>query len=153
MDAVTDPAPEVRFRTRRKLRFADCDPARIAFYPRYFEMLNGIVEDWFEAMGWGFGELHLKRDVGIPTRRLEADFLKPSYLGDMLDLELSVLKVGRTSVDLETRFRCGEELRWKVKQTLVLVDMTQAKAVPWPDDLRKKLEGGAPVDASADFTD
>ena len=53
-----------------------------------------------------------------------------------------MLKVGRTSVDLETRFRCGEELRWKVKQTLVLVDMKQAKSVPWPDDLREKLEGG-----------
>lgn len=148
MDSSTRP---VRFRTRRKVRFADVDPARIAFYPRYFEMLNGIVEDWFETMGWGFAEMHLSRDIGIPTRRLEADFLRPSYLGDLLDLELSVLKVGRTSVDLETRFRCGEELRWKVKQTLVLVDMTTATAVPWPDDLRAKLESGP--SRSADFTD
>lgn len=151
MNAVAHPGPNVRFRTRRKVRFADVDPARIAFYPRYFEMLNGIVEDWFEAMGWGFGEMHLKRDIGIPTRKLEADFLRPSYLGDMLDLELSVLKVGRTSVDLETCFHCGEELRWKVKQTLVLVDMTAACAVPWPDDLRAKLEGG-PANG-ADFID
>jgi 4-hydroxybenzoyl-CoA thioesterase len=142
MDSMTEPARAIRFHTRRKLRFADVDPARIAFYPRYFEMLNGIVEDWFESMGWGFAEMHLEREIGIPTRKLEADFLRPSYLGDMLDLELSVLKVGRTSVDLETRFRCGEELRWKVKQTLVLVDMKQAQAVPWPDDLRQKLESG-----------
>lgn len=148
---MTEPGRAIRFHTRRKLRFADVDPARIAFYPRYFEMLNGIVEDWFESMGWGFAEMHLERDIGIPTRKLEADFLRPSYLGDMLDLELSVLKVGRTSVDLETRFRCGDELRWKVKQTLVLVDMKKAVAVPWPDDLRAKLEGGAP--GGTDFTD
>lgn len=133
--------PPVRFRTQRKVRFADCDPARIAFYPRYFEMLNGIVEDWFESMGWGFGEMHLERDIGIPTRRLEADFLKPSHLGDILDLKLGVLKVGRTSVDLQTRFMCGEELRWTVKQTLVLIDMKAERPVPWPDDLRAKLEG------------
>ncbi len=137
---MTTPPP-VRFRTQRKVRFADCDPARIAFYPRYFEMLNGIVEDWFEAMGWGFGEMHLKRDIGIPTRRLEADFLKPSFLGDVLDLELSVLKVGRTSVDLRTRFLCAEEVRWTVNQTLVLVDMKGLGAIPWPDDLREKLAG------------
>lgn len=133
--------PPVRFHTRRKVRFADCDPARIAFYPRYFEMLNGIVEDWFDSMGWGFGEMHIERDIGIPTRRLEADFLRPSHLGDILDLKLSVLKVGTTSVDLQTRFMCGDELRWTVKQTLVLVDMKAARPVPWPDDLRAKLQG------------
>lgn len=152
MDAVTRPGGEVRFHAQRKVRFADVDPARIAFYPRYFEMLNGIVEDWFGAMGWGFGEMHLKRDIGIPTRKLDADFLRPSYLGDLLDLELSVLKVGRTSVDLETRFLCRSELRWTVKQTLVLVDMKTASAVPWPDDLRAKLEGGTLPGASG-FSD
>jgi 4-hydroxybenzoyl-CoA thioesterase len=133
--------PPVRFHTQRKVRFADCDPARIAFYPRYFEMLNGIVEDWFESMGWGFGMMHLERDIGIPTRRLEADFLRPSRLGDLLDLNLSVLKVGRTSVDLRTRFTCAEELRWTVNQTLVLVDMKAERPVPWPEDLRGKLVG------------
>ena len=138
---MTPTEPTVRFHTQRKVRFADCDPARIAFYPRYFEMLNGIVEDWFESMGWGFGEMHLKRDIGIPTRRLEADFLRPSHLGDLLDLKLSVLKVGRTSVDLRTRFMCGDELRWTVNQTLVLVDMKAEKSVPWPEDLRAKLVG------------
>jgi len=138
---VITPPPPARFRTQRKVRFADCDPARIAFYPRYFEMLNGIVEDWFEAMGWGFGEMHLKRGIGIPTRRLEADFLKPSFLGDLLDLELSVVRVGRTSVDLHTRFLCGEEVRWTVNQTLVLVDMKTLAATPWPEDLRGKLAG------------
>lgn len=131
----------VRFQTQRKVRFADVDPARIAFYPRYFEMLNGIVEDWFEAMGWGFGEMHLERDIGIPTRRLEAEFEMPSRLGDRLDLKLSVVRVGRTSLDLHTRFFCGEEMRWQVAQTLVLVDMKTGRPVPWPDDLRARLEG------------
>ena len=28
------------------VRFAHCDPAGIVFYARYFEMINGVVEDW-----------------------------------------------------------------------------------------------------------
>ena len=36
------------FTTTRKVRFEHCDPAGIVFYPRYFEMINGTVEDWFE---------------------------------------------------------------------------------------------------------
>jgi 4-hydroxybenzoyl-CoA thioesterase len=34
-----------RFETTRVLRFGDCDPAGIAYYPRYFDLLNGVVED------------------------------------------------------------------------------------------------------------
>ena len=30
------------------VRFAHCDPGGIVFYARYFEMINGVVEDWFE---------------------------------------------------------------------------------------------------------
>jgi acyl-CoA thioesterase FadM len=30
------------------VRFGHCDPATFVFYPRYFEMINSFVEDWFE---------------------------------------------------------------------------------------------------------
>ena len=29
------------------VRFSHCDPAGIIFYPHYFVMFNGLVEDWF----------------------------------------------------------------------------------------------------------
>ena len=29
------------------VRFSHCDPAGIVFYPQYFIMFNGLVEDWF----------------------------------------------------------------------------------------------------------
>ena len=35
------------FQISTKVRFGDVDPAGIVFYPRYFEMLNAAVEDWF----------------------------------------------------------------------------------------------------------
>ena len=30
------------------VQFAHCDPAGIVFYARYFEIINEVVEDWFE---------------------------------------------------------------------------------------------------------
>ena len=35
------------YRSTVLVRFADCDPAGIVFYPRYMEMFNALVEDWF----------------------------------------------------------------------------------------------------------
>ena len=39
------------FQTQIEVRFADCDPAGIVFYPRYFEMFNGLVDVWFRRTG------------------------------------------------------------------------------------------------------
>jgi 4-hydroxybenzoyl-CoA thioesterase len=33
--------------TRVPIRFQHTDPAGIVFYPRYFEILGQIIEDWF----------------------------------------------------------------------------------------------------------
>ena len=36
------------FKTHIKIRFNHVDAAGIVFYPRYYEMLNQVVEEWFE---------------------------------------------------------------------------------------------------------
>src|SRR3954470_9077689 len=115
--------PPVRFTRQRKVRFADVDPAGIAFYPRYFEMLNETVEDWLDGLGWGFGRLHLQNRSAVPARRIEAHFLKPSRLDDVLDVALVVDNVGRTSLSLKVDFTCAGEARWTAKMVLVMIDM------------------------------
>ena len=77
------------FVSRQKVRFAHVDGAAIVFYPRYFEMLNAAVEDFFAAVvGVDFAQLHGERRLGVPTVRLDAEFVVASRLGDELDFEL-----------------------------------------------------------------
>ena len=41
-----------RFERRRRIRFGQCDPAGIVFYPQYFVLFNALVEDWVsDALG------------------------------------------------------------------------------------------------------
>ena len=37
------------FTVTRRLRFAQCDPAGIAYYPSYFEICDQAIEDWTVA--------------------------------------------------------------------------------------------------------
>jgi 4-hydroxybenzoyl-CoA thioesterase len=63
------------------VRFAHCDTAGIVFYPRYFEMFSGVVEDWCaDGLGVSFRELHLEQGLGLPTVHIETDFAAPSQL-------------------------------------------------------------------------
>ena len=56
------------FTVTQRVRFQHCDPAGIVFYPRYFEMLNATIEEWFDDPP----RPALRRDprpdgLGVPT--------------------------------------------------------------------------------------
>ena len=126
-------------RVERTVRFADCDAAGIVFFPRYFEMLNEVVETWFEsALGCSFRTLHLAQDQGVPTARFEVEFHAPSRLEDRLVLELDVERLGRASATLRHRVSCDGQSRLTGRQTIVFVG-EQMRARPWPDDLRVRM--------------
>ena len=127
------------FTTERRVRFADCDAAGIVFFPRYFEMLNGVVEDWFAGpLQTSFRELHVDRRVSVPTAAVEARFIAPSRLEDELTFALTVTKLGRSSCSLRHRISSGGALRFEARQTFVYVGLS-LKPEPWPADLRARI--------------
>jgi len=127
------------FTTERSVRFADCDAAGIVFFPRYFEMLNGVVEDWFAGpLQVSFRELHVNRRVSVPTAAVEARFIAPSRLEDELTFALTVTRLGRSSCSLRHRISAGGTLRFEASQTFVYVGLS-LKPEPWPEDLRARM--------------
>jgi 4-hydroxybenzoyl-CoA thioesterase len=127
------------FTTQRRVRFADCDAAGIVFFPRYFEMLNGVVEDWFAGpLGASFRELHLERHVSVPTAAVEARFIAPSRLEDDLSFSLTVTRLGGASCGLRHRITAGEQLRFEATQTIVYVGAS-LKPEHWPEALRTRI--------------
>jgi 4-hydroxybenzoyl-CoA thioesterase len=128
------------FKTRIPIRFGDCDSAGIGFYPRYFEMINNAVEDWFEELGYSFKRLHLEDHTSVPTVRFEVDFTQASRLGDMLEFSLMVDRLGQSSCRMRIQAHCHGELRMDVRQTIVFVDMATMSPAPWPDELRARME-------------
>jgi 4-hydroxybenzoyl-CoA thioesterase len=134
-------AAAIGFNMPVTVRFGDCDPAGIVFYPRYFEMFNNLVEDWCaQGLGASFQELIGVRGLGLPAVSISTDFVATSKLGDMLRAELSVTKVGSSSITAAIRLR-GEDGAERVRATLVLVlmDLKQACATPIPDAMRERI--------------
>lgn len=35
---------------KHRIRFSECDPAGIVFYPQYFVMFNDCIEKWMDSM-------------------------------------------------------------------------------------------------------
>jgi len=132
---------EPAYRAEILVRFDDCDPAGIVFYPRYFEMFNRLVEDWCrEVLDFGFPELIFERGWGLPTVHLEVDFTAASRMGEVLTATLEVRSVGRSSIGLRVVMRGpdgSDRVRGEV--VLVLTDRKLGKARPLPEDLRARI--------------
>lgn len=131
------------FKKRFAVRFRHCDPAGIVFYPRYFEMMNDLLEDFLAELGAPFAELHGGRE-GVPTVALEASFARPSFLGDALEVEMAVTRLGESSFSLAYSASCGGELRFTATSTLVYVangGRGKVRSLPLPEGLRIGMRG------------
>lgn len=128
------------FTVPQKILFQHCDPAGIVFYPRYFEMINAAVEGWFEeGLGVSFAEMHGARGSAVPTVTIDTTFQNPSHLGDMLDIEITVLKIGGASLDLQVQAYSGGTTRFESTLTLVYIDKDAGRPRPWPNDIRDTI--------------
>jgi 4-hydroxybenzoyl-CoA thioesterase len=120
------------------VEFNHCDPAGIVFYPRYFEMVNSVVENFFlQDVGYPFARM-MAESAGVPTARIEANFRAPSRLGDRLDFTLDVTRVGGASVTFAIGAACEGQQRFGLDLTLVWVTKG-GKATQWPDVIRARL--------------
>jgi 4-hydroxybenzoyl-CoA thioesterase len=128
------------FTLQQKVRFQHCDPAGIVFYPRYFEMITAVVEEWFaQRLGVPFEILHGSLGGAVPTASISVDFHTPSKLGDVLEFRLKPTRIGRSSVALSIVAYCGAEKRLSLESTLVFTGEDASKADSWPEDLRARI--------------
>ncbi|MCC6888586.1 MAG: acyl-CoA thioesterase [Hyphomicrobiales bacterium] len=124
-----------------RIRWGDCDPAGIVFYPRYFEFFNECTELLFDAA------LSMKkRDwfarhalVGIPMVDLRSRFLRTCRYGDDVSVQSGFVKIGRSSFQIQHALTIDGAAAVEALETRVWTtagtDGKPLRAVPIPDEV------------------
>lgn len=131
---------DIPYRTRRMLHFGDCDISGTAYFPSYLNILNGVNEEFWDALGFPWHKIIWEDRWGTPTVHIRSDFSKPSFFGEELEFEVTVLKVGRSSVTLHHDISCDGQNRWSSTQVLAASDLDKHISIPWPPEVRAALE-------------
>jgi 4-hydroxybenzoyl-CoA thioesterase len=123
------------------IRFSHCDPAGIVYFPRYFNMFNGLIEDWYtEELGFEYAKLIMDSRYGFPTVHIECDFKIPSRIGDVIDLTLLIEQVGRSSLGIIiVGHRDGLE-RLRARLTSAMMSIETGASVQMPQPLRDAID-------------
>ena len=131
------------FRSQLKIRFGDIDHAGIVYYPRFLHYFHVALEEFFgQELGIDYPILINEHRIGLPTVHLETDFSRPMRYGDRIEVEVSVSKIGKTSITFGySVFKQGEDKPWVVGHNVVVcLDMNTFKKIDIPNWLRQRLE-------------
>ena len=132
------------FIKEEQIRFRHTDFAGIVFYPRFLEMLNDLVEDWFdEALDRPFSKIH--ETNGIPTVDLKIQFKNAARIGEMLTKKLWVKELKSSSVVCGFHFVNQQEktvLEGEVTLVNVAIaeDRKTIKAEAFNEEVKAKIE-------------
>ncbi|MCL2713191.1 MAG: acyl-CoA thioesterase [Alphaproteobacteria bacterium] len=129
------------FELHSQVRFTHTDPAAYVFFPRYFEMLQAVIEEWFtQALDQKFADLIIHHRLGTPTATTQCTFMKPSRLGDVVTIAAKLEHIGNSSFRLRFFGSCDGEKRLEAVSTLVLISLNDGSPQRIPDDLRRKMQ-------------
>ena len=129
------------FTVDRLVRFSHCDPGGIVYFPRYFDLMNAMVEDWFyQRLGLDYAGRLMSDGQGLPTVHAECDFVRPSLMGETLTWGLTVERVGTSSITVNIAAACDGEERLRATLVLVATSLDTHRPIALPDDLRQAVE-------------
>ena len=133
--------PKGAFTRTVPIRFSHCDPAGIVYFPHYFDMFNGLIEDWYtEQLGVNYAKLILGDRHGFPFVHIETDFKLPSRMGEQLDLTLLLERVGRSSLSVIIVGHLAGVERLRARLTTAMTSLETQRSVELPNSLRERFE-------------
>jgi len=94
----------------RRVEFADTDMAGIMHFSNFFRFMEAAEVDFLRSIGLSVGWMAGDVRYGFPRVSASCDFKKAAYFQDVLEIRVSVEKVGEKSVAWRHEFYRGGEL-------------------------------------------
>jgi YbgC/YbaW family acyl-CoA thioester hydrolase len=133
------------FRTTRLVEFSDTDMAGIVHFANFFRFMEAAEHAYLRACGLSVVTQWQGRTITFPRVHASCDYLRPARFQEVLDIEVALENVGRTSVHWDFTFRKGDEeiARGQIVTVLCRVrDDHALESFEMPDELRAQLLRG-----------
>ena len=131
------------FLYRRRVEFSDTDMGGIVHFSRFFVFMEAAEHALLRSLSTSV-DLHIDgHQAGWPRLSATCDFRSPARFEDELDIEVQVLRLGRSSVTYGIVFKIGERLvaEGRLSAACCILDLPEGlKAVPIPPGIAAQLQ-------------
>lgn len=128
------------FRTKKTITFRDADPAGIMFFGNIFGIAHDAFEEFIVDAGYTWNEYFGTRDVVIPLRHTEANYLAPFVPGVTYDINITVASFGETSFKMKYTFTKGDKVHALVTMVHSVLDGKTKQKAALPPLMKSRLE-------------
>jgi 4-hydroxybenzoyl-CoA thioesterase len=144
----------MRHKKQMRVRFGHSDPARIVYYPRFFEWFHDIFESMFEEVfKLHYAAVLNERRVGFPAVQVACEFLKPATFGELVDIEVFLSRLSERSATFEYRVRRSGELLVTASVKVAAMDLDKHVSAKIPEDIRQAFQPYVESDTELPATD
>jgi YbgC/YbaW family acyl-CoA thioester hydrolase len=130
--------PSASMRVQRRVEWSDTDASGIHHNTFVVRLAEAAEHALWRRLG------HRDTTLSIPRVRIEIDFLRPLRSGDLVEGEITVEAIGRSSITFRFEASCGGERVAEARIVGALVSAETWKPVPWPDGAKEQLLGAGP---------
>jgi acyl-CoA thioester hydrolase len=131
------------FQTTVRVEFHDTDMAGMVHFSNFFRYMEEVEVAFLRSLDLHVSWREEGARFGFPRVSASCDYLKPARFEDVLDVTVSIERVGRKSVTYAHEFRRGGELVAQGKITAVYICMGpdhQLISQEIPANIRAKLQ-------------
>jgi acyl-CoA thioester hydrolase len=122
-----------------RVYYEDTDAGGIVFYANYLKFFERARTEWLRAAGVSQQEL-LRQDGAIfVVKHTSVDYHAPAKLDDVLNLTLSIEKLGRASVLFSQQAWRGDTLLTSASVKVGCVSATTLRPCPLPEASAAKM--------------
>ena len=124
------------FRWKTRILFIDTDASGRIHYTALFRYFEAAEIEFFREIG----VLHSHPGISFPRVHVECDYRGAILYDDLLTIELSVGRIGNTSVQLKFRVMTGDAEAASGNVVVAAMDRTTQRSAAIPAGVREKLQ-------------
>lgn len=124
-----------------RVRWADCDPAQIAYTGRIPAFALEAIDAWWEhTIGQDWYRLNMDDNIGTPFVHLSMDFRSPVTPRHMLACTVKLIKLGNSSIRFSVTGHQNDVLCFEGEFVEVFVEASSLTKQGVPAEFRDRLE-------------
>lgn len=129
--------PEPRpFQFQTRIRFIDTDSSGRIHYTAMFRYFESAEIEFMRSLGITY----IQREYSFPRVHVECDFMLALVHDDVIDIEVTLSNLGRSSATLDFQTFKSGEVAAKGRVVIVCMERKTQRATAIPDELRARLE-------------
>lgn len=123
-----------------RVYYEDTDMAGVVYYANYLKFIERGRSEWVRSLGIDQVKLKAEQGIVFPVRRIEADYLAPARLDDLLEVVSTPVESSTSRLVLLQEVFRAEKRLFSAKVTLVAVG-ADFRPTRLPAVLRVAAEG------------